>query len=43
VGGVSAAVVSSGDAGRSELAEAFSAARPRLALVAILFALAALA
>jgi Predicted metal-binding integral membrane protein (DUF2182) len=43
VGGVSAAVVSSGNAGRSELAEAFFAARARLALVAILLALAALA
>jgi len=43
VGGVSAAVVSSGHAGRSELAEAFSAARARLALVAILLVLAALA
>jgi hypothetical protein len=43
VGGVSAAVVSSGDGGRSELAEAFSAVRARVALVAILLALAALA
>jgi hypothetical protein len=43
VGGVSAAVVSSGHAWRSELAEAFSAARARLTLVAILLALAALA
>ncbi|MHB8689776.1 MAG: DUF2182 domain-containing protein [Solirubrobacteraceae bacterium] len=40
---MSRSVVSSGHAGRSELAEAFSAARARLALVAILFALAALA
>ncbi|MFL5860565.1 MAG: DUF2182 domain-containing protein [Solirubrobacteraceae bacterium] len=36
-------VVSSGHAGRSELAEAFSAARARLGLVAVLLALAALA
>jgi hypothetical protein len=43
VGGVSAAVVSSGDGRRSELAKAFSALRTRLALVAILLALAALA
>ena len=43
MGGVSGSVVSSGAAGRSELAEAFSAVRARLALVAILFALAALA
>ena len=40
---MSRSVVSSGHAGRSELAEAFSAARARLALVAILLALAALA
>ena len=43
MGGVSRSVVSSGHAGRSELAEAFSAARARLGLVAILLALAALA
>ena len=43
MGGVIGSVVSSGAAGRSELAEAFSAVRARLALVAILFALAALA
>ncbi len=43
MGGVSRSVVSSGYAGRSELAEAFCAARARLALVAILLALAALA
>jgi predicted metal-binding membrane protein len=43
VGGVSRSVVSSGHAGRSELAEAFSAARVQLGLVAILLALAALA
>ena len=43
MGGVSRSVVSSGHVGRSELAEAFSAARARLALVAILLALAALA
>jgi predicted metal-binding membrane protein len=43
VGGVSRSVVSSGAAGRSELAEAFFAVRARLALVAVLFALAALA
>jgi hypothetical protein len=43
VGGVSATVVSSGDAGRSQLAEAFSAARARHALVAVLVGLAALA
>jgi predicted metal-binding membrane protein len=43
VGGVSRSVVSSGHAGRSELAEAFSAARARLGLVAVLLALAALA
>lgn len=40
---MSRSVVASGHAGRSELAEAFSAARARLALVAILLALAALA
>ena len=40
---MSRSVVSSGHAGRSELAEAFSAARARLALVAILLGLAALA
>jgi predicted metal-binding membrane protein len=40
---MSAAVASSGDVGRSELAEAFSAVRARLALVAILLAVAALA
>jgi predicted metal-binding membrane protein len=43
VGRVSRSVVSSGHAGRSELAEAFSAAWARLGLVAILLALAALA
>ena len=43
MGGVSRSVVSSGHAGRSELAQAFSAARARLGLVAILLALAALA
>ena len=43
MGGVSRSVVSSGAAGRSELAEAFFAVRARLGLVAILFALAALA
>jgi predicted metal-binding membrane protein len=43
VGGVIGSIVSSGATGRSELAEAFSAIRARLALVAILFALAALA
>ena len=43
MGGVIGSVVSSGAAGRSELAEAFSAVRARLGLVAILFAVAALA
>jgi len=43
VGRVSPSVVSPGRAGRSELAEAFSAARARLGLVAVLLALAALA
>ena len=43
MGGVIGSVVSSGAAGRSELAEAFSAVRARLGLVAVLFALAALA
>ena len=40
---MSRSVVSSAHAGRSELAEAFSAARARLAVVAVLLALAALA
>ena len=43
MGGVSRSVVSSSHAGRSELAEALSAARARLGLVAVLLALAALA
>ena len=43
MGGVSRSLVSSDHPGRSELAEAFPAARAQLALVAILLALAALA
>jgi predicted metal-binding membrane protein len=43
VGGVSRSVVSSGHAGRSELAVAFSAGRARLGVVVVLLALAALA